>query len=72
MSSVTVGMQTQCSRSLWVGLEASSRQRVRRLRMPDGRVCYVNGVVLLAKRRAEHCHWRLAMSETGMQQSTTY
>ena len=45
MSWVTVGMQTQCSRSLWVGLEANSRQRVRRLRMPDGRVCYVDGVV---------------------------
>ena len=34
------------SESLSLGVsEASSRQWVRRLRMPDGRVCYVDGVV---------------------------
>jgi len=40
MSSVTAGMQTQCSlisELVW--------KWVRRLRMPDGRVCYVDGVV---------------------------
>jgi len=42
--------------------------------MSVGRVCYVDGVVLSADNRfrTEHNRWRLAMSETGTQQSTRY
>jgi len=75
MSWVSARMLTQCSQNPELGLEASSRQLVRRLQMLDGRMYYTvrrwRGTVS-SQRLAERSRWRLAMSETGTQQSTRY